>query len=523
MNRINNKFNHIIKDIPSGIVVFLVALPLCLGIAMASGAPLFSGIISGILGGIVVGTISNSNVSVSGPAAGLAAIVLSSITTLGDFRIFLVSVILAGVIQIVLGLIKAGSIADYFPMAVVEGMLAAIGLIIIFKQIPHALGYDRDLEGDLSFWEKGGYNTFSSLLESLDYIHLGATITALIGIVILIVWEKIPYLQKNRLIPAALVVVIVGIILNSIFTSSSLEIDKSHLVALPILASWDDLRTTLITPEWSAISSIQVWKVAGTLAIVASLESLLCIEAGDKLDKQKRYTNPNRELIAQGVGNMTSGLLGGLPITSVVVRTSANISAGANSKWSTVIHGTLLLGCIAAIPSILNMIPISSLAAILLVIGYKLANPSKFLHFSNQGRMQFLPFIVTLLAVVFTDLLTGVLIGLSVSILFIHIVHTKNNYYLSKKEIHQSKEFRIKLAEEVSFLNKPAIKTTLAKIPKNAKLTIDASESKYIAEDILEIIYDFRNITSKSKDIDLSLVGFREKYKYSDIDHIAAL
>ncbi len=510
---------NIKKDIPSGLVVFLVALPLCLGIAMASGAPLFAGIISGIIGGIVIGSLSNSQVSVSGPAAGLAAIVLMAITNLGAFETFLLAVVIAGIFQVILGLVKAGAIADFFPTAVVEGMLAGIGIIIILKQIPHAFGYDRDIEGDLTFVEKSGSNTISTLLESLDYIHYGAIVVSVIGILIMIMWEKVAFFKKLTLLPGALVVVAFGIVVNQFF-SGVFKIEATHLVKLPIISSLTDLGNIIVMPDWSQISNKAVWTTALTLAVVASLETLLCIEASDKLDVQKRFTNQNRELIAQGIGNTMSGLIGGLPVTSVVVRTTANITSGAQSKMSTIIHGLLLLICVLAIPHLLNMIPLAALAAILLMIGYKLAKPSKIMAFFKRDKKQFFPFIVTMLAVVFTDLLTGVFIGLIVSIFTVLLAHTKNNYFIEKEELVNCKSVNIMLAEEVTFLNKPAIKKTLSMVPTNAVLNIDASNSKYVETDIIDLIKDFTNNQAKSKNITVNITSLKDKYDIEMLDHV---
>ena len=370
-------FKHLKSDLPSGLVVFLVALPLCLGIAMASGAPLFSGIISGIIGGIVVGSLSNSHVSVSGPAAGLTAIVLTAISTLGSFELFLTAVVIAGMIQLILGFLGAGSISNYFPNNVIEGMLAGIGIIIFLKQIPHAFGYDPDFEGDVSFFQLDGQNTFSELFHVLNHVQLGSILITLISLVILIVWSKIDFLKKIKLVPPALVAVIVSIVLNEFFiqSGSSLVIATDHLVSLPIPETFDELKDIIITPDFSAIFNSKVWIVALTIAIVASIETLLCIEASDRMDSQKRYTDTNVELKAQGVGNIVSSLLGGLPMTSVVVRTSANNAAGAKSKMSAIIHGLLLLVSVLSIPTILNKIPLATLASVLLLVGYKLANP----------------------------------------------------------------------------------------------------------------------------------------------------
>ncbi|MBK8701295.1 MAG: SulP family inorganic anion transporter [Saprospiraceae bacterium] len=519
----NTLYNKILKnDLPSSVVVFLVALPLCLGIALASGAPLFSGIISGIIGGIVVGSLSGSHVSVSGPAAGLTAIVLSAISTLGGFENFLLAVVIAGGIQVILGVIKAGTVADYFPNSVVEGMLAGIGVIIFLKQLPHAFGYDRDTEGDLAFIEKSGSNTFTSLIDMLDYIHPGAVILSVFSILLLILWEKVDFLRKIKLIPAALVVVVFGIVINELFKLSGgvWVIEPSHLVSLPVADSVEAFKGLIVLPDFSAIMNKEIWIVAATIAIVASLETLLCIEAGDKMDTHKRYSNPNRELLAQGTGNIVSGLLGGLPMTSVVVRTTANINSGAASRWSAILHGVFMLLCVLIIPGLLNKIPLASLAAILLLIGYKLAKPSKLFHFYQQGKYQFIPFIVTLLAVVFTDLLKGVGIGLIISIIYILRGNIKNAYYFSRESYHLGDKIIIELSQEVSFLNKATIKQTLAALPNGSTVLIDASNSQYIAHDILELIREFRDVVSVEKSINLELTGFKENYQIENTSHV---
>ena len=419
-----NLFANLKSDFASGLVVFLVALPLCLGIAMASGAPLFSGIISGVIGGLVVGYLSKSHLSVSGPAAGLTAIVLTAITNLGAFDLFLTAVFIAGLIQLALGFIKAGSISNYFPTNVIEGMLAGIGIIIILKQMPHAFGYDSDFEGDQAFFQPDGGNTLTSLLGIVNYIQLGAII-----------------------------------------------------------------------------------------AIVASIETLLCIEAADRMDVHKRYTDTNVELKAQGIGNIISSLFGGLPMTSVVVRTSANNNAGAKSKMSAIIHGILLLLSVLIIPAILNKIPLATLAAILLLVGYKLAKPSTLKHFWEKGKYQFIPFIATLTAVVFTDLLKGVALGMIISIIFVLKGNMQRAYKFRKEEYHDGDVIHIELAQEVSFLNKAAIKSTLNDIPENSKVIIDAKDTVYIAHDILDLIHEFKTTRAKDDNIKVNLIGFKEAYQ----------
>ena len=509
-----NIFAYLKSDFASGLVVFLVALPLCLGIALASGAPPLSGIIAGVIGGIIVGTLSKSHLSVSGPAAGLTAIVLTAITDFKAFDIFLLSVMIAGVIQLALGFLKAGTISNYFPNNVIEGMLAGIGVIIILKQIPHAVGYDADFEGDQSFIENDGSNTFQSIIGALDYVQVGSIIITLISLAILISWDKIGFLKKLRLVPGALVAVAVGIILNQIFisTGSSLAISGEHLVKLPIPQSLGDLANFITLPDFTAIGNTNVWVTGATIAVVASIETLLCIEAADRMDVQKRYTDTNVELKAQGIGNIISGMIGGLPMTSVVVRTSANNNAGAKSKLSTIIHGTLLLICVLSMPVLLNKIPLATLAAVLLLVGYKLAKPAVVMHFWHQGKYQFIPFIATLLGVVFTDLLKGVAFGLVISVIFILRGNLKRAYNFRKEQYADGDVIHIDLAQEVSFLNKAAIKTTLSEIPQNSKVIIDASDTVYIAHDILDLINEFTTTRAVDENIRVRLKGFKDAY-----------
>jgi len=514
-----NLFANLKSDFPSGLVVFLVALPLCLGIALASGAPPLSGIIAGIVGGIVVGTLSRSHISVSGPAAGLTAIVLTAITDLGAFNIFLTAGLIAGIIQLILGFIKAGSISNYFPTNVIEGMLAGIGIIIILKQIPHAVGYDSDFEGDEAFAEKGG-NAWDSILDSFNHVQLGAIVITLISIAILISWDRIGFLKRLKLIPGALVAVIVGVVLNEIFISSGspLAIEKEHLVNLPVPQSWDDFKNIIVTPDFSGFLNVKVWTVGATIAIVASIETLLCIEASDRMDSQKRYTDTNVELKAQGIGNILSTLIGGLPMTSVVVRSSANANAGAKTKMSAIIHGVLLLISVLSIPFLLNKIPLATLAAVLLLVGYKLAKPSIIMHFWHKGKYQFVPFIATLLAVVFTDLLKGVALGIIISILFILRGNLKRAYRFRKEKFEDGDVIRIDLAQEVSFLNKAAIKTTLSQIPENSRVVINASDTVYIAHDVLDLIQEFATIRASEENIKVKLKGFKKAYELDDLE-----
>ena len=515
-------FTHLKSDFAAGLVVFLVALPLCLGIALASGAPLFSGIISGVIGGIVVGFLSKSHISVSGQAAGLAAIVLTAITDLGAYEVFLTAVIIAGLLQLLLGFLKAGSISNYFPTNVIEGMLAGIGIIIFFKQIPHALGYDKVPEGDASFFEKDGSNMFTTFVEAFNYINFGSIIITIVALIILIVWNKIPALKNLKLVPAALISVFSGIILNEFFirTGSSLQISDDHLVTLPVPQSIEEFKEMFVLPDFSAatLTSGKVWIVGITIAIVASIETLLCIEASDRMDPQKRYTNTNVELKAQGIGNIISGLIGGLPMTSVVVRSSANANAGAKTKAAAIIHGFLLMISVLTIATFLNRIPLATLAAILLLIGYKLAKPSLFKHFIEKGKYQYIPFLATVLAVVFLDLLRGVALGMVISIFFVLKGNFKRAYSFRKEQYHGGDVIHIDLAQEVSFLNKAAIKNTLKNIPDDSSVVINASDTVYIAHDVLDLIEEFKEIRAVEDNIKVKLVGFKNAYNLDNTD-----
>lgn len=515
-------FKYLKTDLLSGMVVFLVALPLCLGIAVASGAPPFAGIICGVIAGIVVGMLSGSNVSVSGPAAGLIAIVLVAINDLG-YEPFLVAVIIAGLIQLTLGFAKAGTISSYFPTSVIEGMLVAIGIIIIKKEIPHAIGYDKAHEGDWFALEVGSESGFfTELVNSINYAHVGAILITVISIIILISFNKVPFLKKIKAVPGALVVVIIGIIINEIFksTGSKLTISQDHLVTLPTASSFNEFIGQFTTPDFSSFTNVKVWIVGVTIAIVASIETLLCLEAGDKMDPLKRFSSANTELKAQGVGNILSGLVGGLPMTSVIVRTSANVNAGARTKLSAMAHGVFLLISVIIIPGLLNKIPMASLAAILIMIGWKLANPKVFMHMWKTGKHQFIPFIITVVAVVLTDLLKGVGIGLAAGIIFILRGNMKLAYFFKKEKHHQGETIHMDLAQEVSFLNKAAIKQTLAHLPENSKLVINAANTVYIDYDVLELIRDFMNFGSKDKNIAVSLVNFKKEYKMEDAIHV---
>lgn len=508
---------YLATDLQAGLVVFLVALPLCLGIALASGAPLFSGIIAGVIGGIVVGVLSNSNLSVSGPAAGLTAIILSAIASLGSFEAFLLAGVIAGLIQLVLGFAKAGIISNYLPSNVIEGMLAAIGIIIILTQLPHAVGYDARHEGDyFAIDHEGKHQLFSTIIESVNFMHLGAIIVVLVSLGILIAFEKIAFLKKIKVIPGALIAVLAGVSINELFIAfgSPLAISSEHLVSLPVASSLSEFWTQFQFPDFSQIANPAIWVTALTLAAVASIETLLCIEAADKLDPLKRFTNTNIELKAQGVGNFLSCMIGGIPMTSVIVRTSANITSGGRTKISAISHGVFLLVAVVSIPHILNKIPLASLAAILIMIGFKLASPKVFMHMWQNGRkFQFIPFFVTVVAVVLTDLLTGVAIGMVISVYFILRGNVKLAYFFKRDDHVEGETIHIELAQEVSFLNKAAIKQTLIHLPEESRVVIDASNTVYIDHDVLQLIKDFVNVSSKDKEIIVDLVGFRKEYK----------
>lgn len=503
-------FKHLNKDIPASVVVFFVALPLCLGIALASGAPAFSGLIAGIIGGIVVGAISGSQLGVSGPAAGLAVIVLGAIATLG-FEQFLVAVVIGGVLQILLGILKAGVIGYYFPSSVIKGMLAGIGIIIFLKQIPHAFGYDEDFEGEQEFFQADGENTFSELINMFDYISPGAIIVTIISLAILLLWENV-LSKKHKLftiIPGPLVAVIAGVVYYMVMQGSNLEIAEAHLVKVPVPESFQDFTTQFTFPDFSAISNIEVWITGATITIVASLETLLCVEAADKLDPQKRITPTNRELLAQGTGNIISGLIGGLPITQVIVRSSANVQSGAKTKVSAILHGIFLLISVVTIPVLLNKIPLAVLAAILFLVGYKLAKPTLFKQMYRLGKAQFIPFIVTIIGIVFTDLLIGIGLGLAVGIITILLNSYKNSHFLHKEgfDVNDNK-FKMNLAEEVTFLNKGAINRELQNLPDGAYLELDVTKTKSLDYDIVEILDEFA-IRAQERNITIKLISER--------------
>lgn len=502
------KKRNLKNDIPASIVVFLVALPLCLGIALASGAPLFAGLITGIVGGIIVASVSGSQLSVSGPAAGLTTIVLAAITSLGSYQVFLMAVVLAGVFQLVLGLIKAGTIGNYFPSSVIEGMLAGIGVLLILKQLPHALGVDSDFFGNKAFVQSDGYNTFSALANAFQHISIAAFVISAISIIVLIKWPKFKRLST---IPAPLVVVVLGIAIAALFNGSAHALKENQLVTIPVVNSASEFFALFTAPDFSAILRSDVLVIALTIAVVASLETLLSIEAVDKIDPLKRVSPTNRELVAQGVGNITSGMLGGLPLTSVIVRSSANVNSGGRTKMSAIFHGTLLLLSLLFIPSLINMIPLSCLAAILLVTGYKLARVALFKHMFHKGWDQFIPFVITIIGVVGIDLLKGVGIGMAVSIFYLLRTNMRNSFFYRMQEEGDKKNIRIKLAEEVSFLNKASIQVLLAKIPKETNVIIDGTNSRYIDPDVLEAINNYKH-NAYTRGIIVTLENVKKSY-----------
>ncbi|MEO6916877.1 MAG: SulP family inorganic anion transporter [Chitinophagaceae bacterium] len=484
-------FKNIGSDLSSSVVVFLVALPLCLGIAMGSGAPLFAGIIGGIVGGLVIGSLSGSQLSVSGPAAGLTVIVATGITSLPSYEAFLLAVVLAGVFQIILGYIKAGVIGDYVPSAVITGMLSAIGIILILKQIPHFVGYDADYGGDESFIQANAENTFSGLLHAIKSISPLAVIIGLVSLGIQILWDKV-LIKKSHVfkkIPAPLVVVLMAILIAQVFQSNghAWSLDPSLLVTIPAASSPAEFASFILMPDFGVINSPILWKTAITIALVASLETLLSIEAADEIDPYSRVTPTNRELKAQGVGNIVSGMLGGLPLTSVIVRTSANVNAGAKSKMSAILHGAFLLLSVALIPKILNIIPLAALAAVLIYTGFKLAKPSLFIKFYKKGFDQFAPFVITILAILFTDLLIGIIIGIVSGLFFV----LRSNFKTSVLVVNDDNKYLVRLRKDVSFLNKPILKEKLEQVPANCYVLIDTLRADFIDKDVIEVINDF--------------------------------
>lgn len=490
------------QDLPAGLVVFLVAVPLCLGIALASEAPVFSGLIAGIMGGVIVGFFSGSSVGVSGPAAGLAAIVATSIHDLGSFELFLAAVVIAGFIQVILGLVRLGIISAFFPNAVIKGMLAAIGLLIIFKQFPHAIGYDADFEGDEAFFQADGHNTFSEIYYSLNYVTFSAVAICVVSILLMLVWET-KTIQKTvlRFIPGPLLVVILGIVATLAFEGTSWELVEAHRVNLGIDGKkFNELFTY---PDFTQLGNSKLYIIAATIAIVASLETLLSVDAADKLDPKKRVTSGNRELLAQGIGNMASGMIGGLPVTQVVVRTSANVNSGGISKLSAIIHGLLIAVATLTFPKVFSYVPYASLAAILILVGYKLAKPKLFIGIWKANKKEFIMFAATIIAILFSDLLIGILIGMLVSFIIIFVesnVAKRPSFF--KKAFHVKKSenvYEIEFKEQVSFLSKAPIAKILNKISANSNLIINKSKVVYFSSDVEELINDFKSKAEELK------------------------
>ncbi len=505
---------HLKSDLLSGSVVFLVALPLCLGVALASGAPLFAGIIAGIVGGIIVGALSGSSLGVSGPAAGLTVIVLTAIQSIGAYDAFLLAVVLAGVFQILLSLVGAGRIAFYFPSSVIKGMLAAIGIIIILKQLPHATGYDKDPEGDFEFIQPDGQNTFSELFNVFQYINESALLIGIVCLMVLILWEQ-KIVQKSKTlsaIPASLICVVLGLIINALYPVS-IQLGSEHLVQLPVSQSFGGFISFFTSPNWAAINNPLVWQTAIVLAIVASLETLLCLEATDKLDPERRISPTNRELLAQGIGNIVSGLVGGLPVTQVVVRSTANISAGGKTKVATIFHGALLLVCAAFLPTVLNKIPLAALAAVLIMVGYKLAKPSLFLAMYKEGQSQFIPFVVTIVAIVFTDLLKGIGIGLVVGLGY--VLYT--NFRSAISVLKDGQNTIIKFNKDIFFYNRANLVEALSSIKSGEMVYIDASQADFIDYDIFMTLQDFEqnakrnNISIEQNGVTRKKITYRKK------------
>jgi carbonic anhydrase/SulP family sulfate permease len=502
------------RDLTSGVVVFLVAIPLCLGIALASGAPLLSGLISGVVGGILVGLLSGSSISVSGPAAGLAAIVLAQITSLGSFEAFLLAVVISGVMQIAFGALKAGGLSRFFPTNVIKGLLAAIGVLLILKQVPHLVGHDSDWQGDMAFRQEDGDNTFSALLHALRAFLPGAALVGLVSVAILVAWQSIPILKRS-LFPGPLAAVLGGTLLSEAMraSGSAWAIDPSHLVNVPVVGK-DGLEWSamLTFPDFSRIGDTAVWVAAGTLAIVASIETLLNLEATDKMDPLKRASPPNRELLAQGTGNLVAGLIGGLPMTSVIVRSSVNAMAGGRTRVAAIFHGVLLLGSVALLPSVLNAIPLATLAAVLVVTGWKLASPTLFRSMWREGMVQFVPFLVTVLAIVFTDLLVGVMMGMATSLLFILWSNTQQGVRVIEERHVGGLVHRIELGAHTTFLNRARLANELARYSRGDHVLLDARVADFIDPDMVAMIHEFVNETAPARGIDVSLIGFKDRY-----------
>lgn len=504
-----------VHDLVAGFVVFLVALPLCLGIALASGAELFTGLLAGIVGGLVVATISGSQTSVSGPAAGLATIVAAQIAILGSFDAFLLAVVIAGLIQIGFGIAKGGALSAFFPSSVVKGLLVAIGVILILKQLPHVLGHDLDLDGKMSFLQPNGETTFSELSATFSGgVHPGAMVIGLLSVGVLLLWDRVDVLRKS-LVPAPLLVVVMGVALTVGFGGwgERWAIGKEHLVEIPIAQNLAEFSSFLTLPDFSQFGNPAVYLAAISIAVVASLNTLLSLEAVDKMDPLQRNSSPSRELVAQGCGNVVCGLIGGLPVTSVIVRGTVNVDSGNRTKMSAVFHGVLLLLSMMFLPQYLNTIPLSALAAILLVTGFKLASPRFFKQMWSEGRYQFVPFIVTVIAIVMTDLLTGILVGLGVAVLFILNSNLRRPIHCTVESRVEGDVTHVELANQVSFLNRAALQSIFDGAVRGSRMMIDAKRSDYIDPDVLSLIRDFADTTSPARGVSVNLVGFKPEFQ----------
>ena len=510
------------KDISSSIVVFLVALPLCLGIAHASGVPVMSGLIAGIVGGVVIGFMSGSHVSVSGPAAGLITLVEASLHDLSGGREALVShaalqafaaaLVIAGLLQLILGLLKVGKLADFIPASVIKGMLAAIGLMLILKQVPHLVGWDADDFGDEGFLQHDGQTTFSEINIAFEHLTPLAILIGVLGLLIQFAWDSkyLKGLKWIQLLPAPLIVVVLGVLFNGWAnnTGSDWAIEKSHLVNIPNFLAPGMAESSMIVPNFRVLGNWLIWVIALKITLIASIESLLSIEASDKIDPHKRVTPPNRELVAQGVGNTISGLLGGIPVTAVIVRSSANVSAGGMSKWSAIFHGVWLAVAVLLFPGVLNLIPNSALAAILIYVGYKLAKPSLIKQEWAKGNMSFVPFLVTVVSILFTDLLIGIMIGMAVG--FFYII--KSNFHKSITMVQIDDNYMVRFQQQATFLNKSLLKTVLDELPTGANVIMDLTHCTFMDRDILDIIDDFQ-IRAKEKSMVISFEFLNESHK----------
>ncbi len=492
------------KDLQASFVVFLVALPLCLGIALASGAPASSGLIAGIIGGLIVGFLSPSEISVSGPAAGLTVVVLGGIQSIGSFETFCAITAIAGLMQLGLAALRFGILGSLIPASVIKGMLAAIGILIILKQIPHAIGFDADFFGDESFMQTDGDNTFSALQHAISSTTTGAILISLISLALLLSWDRVLANTPLRTVPSALVAVLAGVMMNEFLLPLwGLQLSPEHLVQMPEASLFQ------LTPPsaFSAIFSAPALTLALTLCLVGSLETILSLDASEKMDPLKRGVNASQELFAQGIGNFFSGLLGGLPVTAVIVRTSANLSAGATSRLSGIFHAVWLLLFALLIPTYLNKIPLAVLAMVLIVVGFKLTTPKLYKSFLKLGRSQFIPFLVTIVAILLTDLLIGVLIGFAVGLYFVF----KANLHASLVLVSDKNHYLLRFNKDTSFLNKPLLKKLLATIPQNSLVLIDGSRSVFIDHDIIDMVEDFvesapqKNITIELRKSSLAL------------------